>query len=155
MERYPQDVIRQSATKRGLKKRKAVDACADYLVENGKWMQYGEALAAGLPIATGVIEGACKHLVKARMDLGGAKWHLVGAEVVLCLRSLLLSGDWDDYRAFHRGKEMDRVDAQRYKGGVPDPLPALAGRREGAGRGAGAGRRASSRRSSKTRRWPS
>ena len=117
--------IRQSATKRKLSKRQAVDDCADYLINNGKWMSYREALELGFPIATGVIEGACKHLVKNRMDLGGAKWHLVGAEVVLCLRSLLLSGDWKEYWAFHEQQEMKRVHAARYAGEVPNPLPHL------------------------------
>ena len=108
-----------------LTKRSGVDDCAKYLVTNGRWMRYDEALAGGLPIATGVIEGACKHLVKNRMDLGGAKWHLLGAEAILCLRSLLLSGDWDEYWAFHEQREMQRVHAARYAGAVPDPLPAL------------------------------
>lgn len=117
--------IRQSATKRKLEKRQAVDDCADYLIGNGAWMNYREALEHGLPIATGVIEGACKHLVKNRMDLGGAKWHLAGAEVILCLRSLLLSGDWREYWAFHERQEMARVHSARYAGAPPNPLSGL------------------------------
>jgi hypothetical protein len=61
-----------------------VDTCADYL------LKYDEYLAAGLPIATGVIEGACRHLIKDRMDITGARWGLQSAEAILKLRSLHL-----------------------------------------------------------------
>src|SRR5262249_2661501 len=68
--------------------RKAVDSCTRYLVKNNKLVHYNRALADGLPIATGVIEGACRYLVKDRMDRTGARWSLKGAEAVLRLRSL-------------------------------------------------------------------
>ena len=54
------------------------------------------------PIVTGVVEGACRHLVRDRMELTGARWRLVGAEAVLKLRALRSSGDFDAYWDFHQ-----------------------------------------------------
>lgn len=64
-------------------------------------MQYGQALAQGLPIATGVIEGAWRYLVKDRMDITGAPWSLQRAEAILKLRSLKVSNGLVPYLAFH------------------------------------------------------
>ena len=67
--------IRRSATRRKLTpdNRENVDQCADYLLNHASYLHYDECLAAGFPIATGVIEGACRHLVSDRMDLTGAR----------------------------------------------------------------------------------
>jgi hypothetical protein len=98
--------------------------CINYLVKNGRWLHYDRALAAGLPIATGVIEGACRYLVKDRMGRTGARWSLTGAEAVLRLRALKASGDFDDYWQFHLAQEHDRVHRSRYADGdIPNPLP--------------------------------
>ena len=56
--------------------RSAVDKCANYLLNNRAYLQYDDYLAAGFPIATGVIEGACRYLIKDRMDITGARWSL-------------------------------------------------------------------------------
>jgi hypothetical protein len=108
--------IRRSATLRGLtrEQREAADACADYLLNHVPYLRYHEYLAAGLPIATGVIEGACRHLVKDRMDLTGARWSLAGAEAVLRLRALRVSGDFDKYWLFHEAQEYQRNHAALY-----------------------------------------
>ena len=102
--------MRRSATRRALPQavRAPVDKCADYLLKNKERFNYARALANGWPIATGIIEGACRHLVKDRMDLTGARWSLEGAEAVLCLRALRASGDFEDYMAFHRRQEHQR-----------------------------------------------
>jgi hypothetical protein len=87
-------------------------------------MKYAEALADGLPIATGVIEGACRYLVKDRMDITGARWSLTGAEAVLRLRAIRASGDFDAYWEFHLAQEHARNHAERYEDAkVPDVLP--------------------------------
>lgn len=100
-----------------------VDA-AEYLVNNTRLLHYDRALADGLPIATGVIEGACRHLVKDRMGRTGARWSIAGAEAVLRLRALRSSGDFDDYWLFHLAKEHERTHRSRYaEGDVPNPLP--------------------------------
>ncbi len=64
-----------------------VDKCANYLLSNRDYLRYNDYLAEGFPIATGVIEGACRYLIKDRMDLTGARSSLQGAEAVLHLRS--------------------------------------------------------------------
>jgi hypothetical protein len=105
---------------------KAVDEGADYLQHYAPYMRYGTALKQGLPIATGVIEGACRHLVKDRMDRGGARWTLDGAEAVLRLRALRASGDFDAYWEMHLSEERRRNHAERYAGGaIPNPLRPL------------------------------
>ena len=100
--------IRQSASKRKLKKREAMDKCAGYLQKNQSRLRYDIALAEGLPIASGVIEGACRHLINDRMDITGARWSLQGAEAILKLRSINSSGDWDEYWKYHRSRSEAR-----------------------------------------------
>ena len=108
--------MRRSATLRGLstKEREAVDKCADYLLKYAPYLHYDEYLALGLPIATGVIEGACRHLIQDRMDITGARWSLKGAEAVLRLRSLRSSKDFDEYWRFHLIQEFQRNHAKLY-----------------------------------------
>ena len=108
--------MRRSATLRNMNAdaRKAVDKCADYLLGYPLMLNYDEFLAQGLPIATGVIEGACRHLIKDRMDITGARWSLPGAEAILKLRSLQSSGDFDDYWVFHKSQSYERNHASRY-----------------------------------------
>jgi hypothetical protein len=108
--------IRRSATRRALEQsvREPVDECAGYLLKYKAYLRYHQYLDAGLPIATGVIEGACRHLVKDRMDITGAKWRLQGAEAVLELRALQCSADFDDYWSFHQQQELLRNHASRY-----------------------------------------
>ena len=114
----------RSATLQELKNRTAVDECANYLRKNRELLTYSEALAAGLPIATGVIEGACRYLVRDRMDKTGARWSLLGAEAVLKLRALRTNGDFDEYWRFHIEAEYSRNHAMRYRhADVPNPLP--------------------------------
>jgi hypothetical protein len=116
--------IRRSATLRGLTKAqsKNADRCAKYLINNSHRLRYHEYLADGLPIATGVIEGACRHLIADRMDITGARWGLEGAEAVLRLRSLRSSGDFEDYWTFHEQQEHIRNHGSRYAEGKPPKL---------------------------------
>jgi hypothetical protein len=103
--------MRHSATKRGLQgaKRETVDKVAAYLRRNRKYMSYDEYLRQGLPIASGCVEGACKNLIKDRMERSGMRWSLRGAEAMIQLRSLYLSGDLDDYWDFHLEQEHLRL----------------------------------------------
>ncbi len=113
--------IRRSATLRNLssEERLPADKCADYLLKYAEFLRYDQYLKAGLPIATGVIEGACRHLIKDRMDLTGARWSLGGAEAVLRLRSLRSSSDFEEYWRFHIQQELYRNHAVRYAGPIP------------------------------------
>jgi hypothetical protein len=108
-------VLRRMATQRGLQgsKREAVDKAADYFLNNKEYMHYKSYLELGLPIASGVIEGTCKHLVKDRFEISGARWGLEGAEALLQLRSIYQSGDWQDYWRFHIAREQERLHPQK------------------------------------------
>jgi hypothetical protein len=94
--------------------RKNADTCADNLLAKAPYLDYPTALANCWPIATGVIEGACRHIVKDRMDNTGARWDLNGAEAVLKLRALRANGDWHDYWKYHLAAEHQRVHQSRY-----------------------------------------
>lgn len=102
--------IKRSCTKRNFSKkaRTSADICADYLLKNKAYFQYGKCLKLGYPIATGVIEGACRYLVKDRLDITGARWGLEGAEAVLKIRALISSNDFEEYFKFHKHQEQER-----------------------------------------------
>jgi hypothetical protein len=117
--------IRRKATCMALAdgERLNADRAADYLLNKAPHLDYPSALARGWPIATGVIEGACRHLVKDRMDITGARWGLDGAEAVLKLRAVRANGDFNTYWRFHLNQERQRVHQTRYANGV---IPAAA-----------------------------
>lgn len=75
---------------------------AAYYERNLSFMEYDRYLALGFPIATGVIEGACRHLVKDRCEQSGMRWTQQGAEALLSLRSVAENGDWEDFHAYRR-----------------------------------------------------
>lgn len=108
--------IRRKATLLGLtdEQRSKADRTADYLLNKARHLDYPTALTNGWPIATGIIEGACRHLVKDRMDITGARWGLEGAEAILKLRALLSNGDLDEYWDFHLTHERHRNHDKRY-----------------------------------------
>lgn len=112
--------IRRKATMLGLddSARKNADTCADYLLAKAPYLDYPTALSSGWPIATGVIEGAVRYVVRDRMDVTGARWGLAGAEAVLKLRALRANGCWDEYWSFHLAREQQIVHGSRYLGGV-------------------------------------
>ena len=91
--------IRRRATAYGYSgpERAGADECARYLQNKKDYLGYATALKKGWPIATGIIEGACRHIVKDRMDITGARWGLEGAEAILKLRAVIATGDFDDY----------------------------------------------------------
>lgn len=102
--------LRQSATLRKVTGtwREAAETCAEPLRARSQQLNYASALAKGLPIASGIIEGACRSLVQDRMGITGARWTVAGAEAVLRIRALIASGDWEAYCHFHLMKEHDR-----------------------------------------------
>src|SRR5262249_15890340 len=81
------------------------DACPRYLTGKDEFLCSHQALAAGWPIATGVIEGACRHLIGDRLDITGARWGLDGAESILTLRAVISNGDFDDHWHYHLTRE--------------------------------------------------
>jgi hypothetical protein len=112
--------IRRKATRRQLDgdKRARADRSADYLLNKRPYLDYPTALQNGQPIATGIIEGACRHLIKDRMDITGARWGLQGAEAILKLRAIRSNGDFDEYWTYHLTKERQRNHQSRYANGV-------------------------------------
>ena len=109
--------IRRRATAYGYRgpERAGADECARYLTAKAPCLDYPAALAAGWPIATGIIEGACRHIVKNRMDITGARWGLGGAEAILNLRALTANGDFDAYWRYHLRREHERIHGARYR----------------------------------------
>jgi hypothetical protein len=109
-------VIRRTATNQHLDptQRKPADEAANYLTNLARYLDYRTALANGWPIATAIVEGACRHLVKDRIDITGARWGLAGAEAVLKLRALKTNGDFDQYCAYHLTQEHAHVHQARY-----------------------------------------
>jgi hypothetical protein len=102
--------IRRRATRFGYnpKEREGADTCATYLENKKDYLDYPAFLAAGRPVASGLIEGACRWLVKDRMEVTGARWGLEGAEAVLKLQALVGNGDFEDYFDYHLQQEKHR-----------------------------------------------
>ena len=89
--------------------RQVVGRTVGYYQRNRPYMRYDECLARGWPIGTGVVEGACGHLVKDRMEQSGMHWTKAGAQAVLDLRAMRLNGQWDAYWQFHRRQQHQRL----------------------------------------------
>lgn len=83
------------------RRRNTVRATVTYFQNNRQQMRYDEYLAAGYPIGSGVAEGACRHLVKDRMERTGMRWTVHGAQSLLHLRAIYLNGDWSAYIESH------------------------------------------------------
>jgi len=87
------------------KKKEKVESVITYYKNNRDHMHYDEYLSAGYPIASGVIEGACHHFVKDRMEGAGMRWELEGAQSMLSLRAIYLNDQWDDFIAYRIAQE--------------------------------------------------
>ena len=94
---------------------KIIRKTLSYLQNKQAFMDYPRALANGWPIATGVIEGACRHLVADRMGITGARWSLPGAQAMLWLRAINASGDTSTYWDWHITQECQRNHLSRYQ----------------------------------------
>jgi hypothetical protein len=78
----------------------------DGVIGTSKPVSNDEYLATGYPIASGAIEGACRHLVKDRMERGGMHWTVGGAQAMLNVRSVYISGCWDEYQAYRTERQL-------------------------------------------------
>ena len=85
-------------------------------------MRYDKALAAGWPIATGMIEGACRFVIEDRFGITGARWSPDGADVILKLRAVVVNGDLDDYMNYYKTRYRDDIHLTRYD---PASIPSL------------------------------
>jgi len=87
----------------------AVQQAVHYFRRNRPFMDYAAYLRRGWPVATGVIEGACRHLVKDRMELAGMRWTIPGATAILALRAVNENGDWEAFHAYRRERRHRRL----------------------------------------------
>ena len=92
---------------------KAVTSACNYFENNASRMRYDEYLRAGYPIASGVIEGACRHLIKDRMEQGGMRWTLAGAEAMLNVRAVVASDEWARFGSWRQSEQADRLHPYR------------------------------------------
>jgi hypothetical protein len=90
-------------------KRKVVKSAVEYLSNNRQHMRYDEYLAAGYPIGSGVAEGACRHLVKDRLEQTGMRWTVEGAQAMLHVRALYLNDQWEEFLEYRVEKEQARL----------------------------------------------
>lgn len=93
--------------------RRTIGSAITYFDNNRDYMRYDEYLAEGYPIGSGVAEGACRHVVKDRMELTGMRWTLTGAQSMLHLRAIYINGDWDDFIEHSIETEQDRLYVQK------------------------------------------
>ena len=107
--------MRRMASQRNLsgQARKEVTTVCYYFAKNVQRMHYDEYLRRGYPIASGVIEGACRHIIKDRMEQGGMRWTLAGAKAMLHVRSVCASSAWDDFNSWRQAEQAARVHPHR------------------------------------------
>ena len=103
--------LRWMGTSQGLRgnKRTKLQTICGYLENNRHRMRYDEYLACGYPIASGVIEGACRHIVKDRLERTGMNWTVPGAEAMLELRCIHLTDEWDAFVKYRIVRETERL----------------------------------------------
>ena len=99
-----------------------MDKAVTYLTNNHKHMRYDRALAAGWPIATGMIEGACRFVIEDRFGITGARWSPDGAEDILKLRAVVVNGDLDDYMRYYKERYRDERHLARYDPATTEQL---------------------------------
>lgn len=92
-----------------------IERAIAYLTAKQPYLNYHIALTLGWPIATGVIEGTCRYLVKDRLAITGARWSLPGAEAILLLRAVVTNGDFDAYWRYHLQQEHQRTHTSHYQ----------------------------------------
>jgi hypothetical protein len=90
-------------------KRKVIESAVEYLANNKEHMRYDEYLAKGYPIGSGVAEGACRHLVKDRLEQTGMRWTVEGAQAMLHVRALYLNGQWGEFLEYRVEQEQTRL----------------------------------------------
>lgn len=100
---------RLKAEKLSGQRRKVVRSAVEYLGNNKAHMRYDEYLEAGYPIGSGVAEGACRHLVKDRMEQTGMRWTMEGAQAMLHVRALYLNGQWEEFLEHRVAQEQTRL----------------------------------------------
>ena len=108
--------LRSLGTRRGLQgeRLKSLARICGYLANNAGRMRYDEYLRRGYPIASGVIEGACRHLVKDRMERSGMRWTLEGARSMLNVRAAFQGDHWREFVDWNMAAQVDRTHPNRH-----------------------------------------
>jgi len=102
------DIWGEEAKLKGSKKEE-LRAIRGYIYNNAERMRYDKYLAAGYPIASGVIEGACRYVIKDRMERTGMRWTMAGAQTMLELRCVSVNEEQDAFISFHVTQENQRL----------------------------------------------
>jgi hypothetical protein len=105
------NLLESAAVEVGLarSRRRRLTKICNYLRRHQARMRYDEYLAAGYPIASGVIEGACRHVVKDRMERAGMHWTIPGAQALLRLRCVAINGEWEAFMRHRVQQETARL----------------------------------------------
>ncbi len=103
--------MRRMASERDLRGQALTDVrtTCNYFENNAERMRYDVYLREGYPIASGVIEGACRHVIKDRMEHGGMRWTLEGAQAMLDVRCVCASSEWDRFGVWRQAEQAQRV----------------------------------------------
>jgi hypothetical protein len=103
--------LKQMGTQQGLtgEKRRTLAKVVGYFENNRDHMRYDVYLREGYPIGSGVIEGACRHVIKDRMERAGMLWTLERASALLRLRVVHTNGHWDEYQEYRIGREQQEL----------------------------------------------
>jgi hypothetical protein len=109
--------LKQVLTKQelGSSQQKVLKKVITYFENHRHMMCYDEYLAAGYPIATGLIEGTCGSLIKDRADRSGSRWSSDGVQAVLNLRAVMKNGNWDAYWDYFMDREHERLSGSAIK----------------------------------------
>jgi len=103
--------FRQMAVKRELKPGalQKLEQHLGYFEANRDRMKYDEYLERGFPVGSGVVEGACRNLVKDRMERTGMRWRTCGAQAILDLRAIYLNDHWSEFHKYLIRREQKRL----------------------------------------------
>lgn len=103
--------LRARSTRRGLppEKRTALEEIRSYFEKHQSRMRYDEYLREGYPIASGVIEGAGRHVVKDRLERTGMSWTRPGAQAILLLRAIWTCDQWEEFDQYRTDRETARL----------------------------------------------
>ena len=106
---YFRRLLTSSSKRLSAAQRRSINGAVTYFENNRPYMKYDEYLAAGYPIGSGVAEGACRHVVKDRLELTGMRWTVDGAQSLLHLRAIYLNDDWESFQDYYIEDEQDRL----------------------------------------------
>lgn len=90
-------------------KRTVLNAAIEYFENNRDHMRYDDYLASGYPLGSGVAEGACRHLVKDRMEKTGMRWAVEDAQAMLNPGALYLVDDWQSFIDYRIQREQSEI----------------------------------------------